>query len=42
MQRRHKLWESSDSDNSSNESSTYVEESFKVMFVPEGEIQQVN
>ena len=30
--------ESSDSD----DSSTYVEESFEVMFVPEEEIQQVN
>ena len=30
--------ESSDSD----DSSTYVEESFEVMFVPEDEIQQVN
>ena len=34
--------ESSDSDDSSNDSSTYVEESFEVMFVPEDEIQQVN
>ena len=32
----------SDSDDSSNDSSTYVEESFEVMFVPEEEIQQVN
>ena len=34
--------EFSDSDDSSNDSSTYVEESFEVMFVPEEEIQQVN
>ena len=34
--------ESSDSDDSSNDSSTYVEESFEVMFVPKEEIQQVN
>ena len=34
--------ESSDCDDSSNDSSTYVEESFEVMFVPEEEIQQVN
>ena len=33
--------EFSDSDDSSNDSSTYVEESFEVMFVLEGEIQQV-
>ena len=33
--------ESSDSDDSSNDSSTYVKESFEVMFVPEEEIQQV-
>ena len=32
--------ESSDSDDSSKDSSTYVEESFEVMFVPEEEIQQ--
>ena len=32
--------ESSDSDDSSNDSSTYVVESFEVMFVPEEEIQQ--
>ena len=31
--------ESSDSDDSSNDSSTYVKESFEVMFVPEEEIQ---
>ena len=30
--------ESSDSDDSSNDSSTYVEESFELMFVPEEEI----
>ena len=34
--------EFSDSDDSSNDSSTYVEESFEVMFVPEEEIQQAN
>ena len=34
--------ESSDSDDSCNDSSIYVEESFEVMFVPEEEIQQVN
>ena len=34
--------ESSDSDDSSNDSLTNVEESFEVMFVPEEEIQQVN
>ena len=34
--------EFSDSDDSSNDSQTYVEESFEVMFVPEEEIQQVN
>ena len=34
--------ESSDSDDSSNDSSTYVEGSFEVMFVPEEEIQLVN
>ena len=34
--------ESSDSGDSSNDSTTYVEESFKVMFVPEEEIQPVN
>ena len=34
--------EFSDSDDSSNDSSIYVEESFEVMFVPEEEIQQVN
>jgi len=34
--------ESSDSDDSSNDSSTYVEESFEVIFVPEEELQQVN
>ena len=34
--------ESSDSDDSSNDSLTYVKESFEVMFVPEEEIQQVN
>ena len=34
--------ESSNSDDSSNDFSTYVEESFEVMFVPEAEIQQVN
>ena len=34
--------ESSDSDDCSNDSSTYVEESFEVMFVPEEEIQQLN
>ena len=34
--------ESSDSDESPNDSSTYVEESFELMFVPEEEIQQVN
>ena len=34
--------ESSDSDDSFNDSSIYVEESFEVMFVPEEEIQQVN
>ncbi|CAH3016712.1 unnamed protein product, partial [Porites evermanni] len=33
--------ESSDSDDSSNDCLTYVEESFEVMFVPEEEIQQV-
>ena len=32
--------ESSDSDDSSKDSSTYVEESFEVIFVPEEEIQQ--
>ena len=32
----------SDSDDSSNDSLTYVEESFEVMFVPEEEIQKVN
>jgi len=35
-------WESSGSDDSSNESSTYVEEAFEVIFVPEEELQQVN
>ena len=34
--------ETSDSDDSSNDFSTYVEESFEVMFVPREEIQQVN
>ena len=34
--------EFSDSDDSSNDSSISVEESFEVMFVPEEEIQQVN
>jgi len=34
--------ESSDSDDFSNDTSTYVEESFEVMFVPEEELQQVN
>ena len=34
--------ESSDSDDSSNDFSTCVEESFEVMFVLEEEIQQVN
>ena len=34
--------ETSDSDDSSNDFSTYVEESFEVMFVPSEEIQQVN
>ena len=34
--------ESSDSDDSSNDSLTYVEESFEVMFVQEEEIQQEN
>ena len=34
--------EFSDSDDSSNDSSKYVEESFEVMFVPEEEIQEVN
>ena len=34
--------ESSDSDDSSNDSSTYVKQSFEVMFVPEEELQQVN
>ena len=34
--------ESSDSDDSSKDSSTYVEESFEVMSVPEEELQQVN
>ena len=34
--------ESSNSDDSSNDFSAYVEESFEVMFVPEEEIQQVN
>ena len=34
--------ESSDSDDSSNDSWTYVGESFAVIFVPEEEIQQVN
>ena len=34
--------ESSDSDYPPNDSSTYVEESFEVMFVPEEEIQQVD
>ena len=33
--------EFSDSDDSSNDSSTYVEKSFEVMLVPEEEIQQV-
>ena len=32
--------EFSDSDDSSKDSSTYVEESFEVIFVPEEEIQQ--
>ena len=36
MGRRHKLRVHSD------DTSTYVEESFEVMFVPEEEIQQVN
>ena len=34
--------ETSDSDDSSNDFSTYVEESFEVIFVPREEIQQVN
>ena len=34
--------EPSDSDDSLNDSSTYVERSFEVMFVPDEEIQQVN
>ena len=34
--------ETSDSDDSSNDFSTYVEESFEVMFVRREEIQQVN
>ena len=34
--------ESRDSDDSSNDFSASVEESFEVMFVPEEEIQQVN
>lgn len=34
--------ESCDSDDSSNDSSTYVEESFEAMFVPEAKIQQMN
>ena len=38
----HTSSETSDSDDSSNDFSTYVEESFKVMFVPREEIQQVN
>ena len=37
-----KVHSSSDSDDSSNDSSTYVEESFELMFVPEEEMQQVN
>lgn len=34
--------ESSDSDDSLNDSMTYVEESFEMMFLPEEELQQVN
>ena len=34
--------ESSDSDDSLNDSSLCIEESFEMMFVPEEEIQQVN
>ena len=34
--------ESRDSDDSSNDFSASVEESFEVMFIPEEEIQQVN
>ena len=36
------ILEFSDSDDYSNDSSTYVQESFEVMFVLEEEIQQVN
>ena len=42
MQRRHNQVEFSDSDDYSNDSSMYVQESFEVMFVLEEEIQQVN
>lgn len=34
--------ESSDSDDSLNDSMTYVEESFEMTFLPEEELQQVN
>ena len=42
MQRRHNQVEFSDSDDYSNDSSMYVQESFEVMFVLEEEIQRVN